>query len=192
MPLLEEAGTILQLVMLPEAAEVHLPWLRTRLADYGADVRARLLAGLLLPSTAYVTGLRARRWFRDELDRVLRALRPARGARDAGRARRRSATTRSSSRRADPVPAGADPLQLAVEPRRAAGRERARAASSTACRSASRSSAAAFERADGASRPPHAFQRATDWHERRSASPSPFDGARQTVVYNSALGSKGV
>ena len=26
-------------------------WLRTRLADYGADVRARLLAGLLLPST---------------------------------------------------------------------------------------------------------------------------------------------
>ena len=66
-PLLEEAGTINQLLMLPEAAEVHLSWLRTRLADYGDDVRARLLAGLLLPATAHVTGLRTRRWFCDEL-----------------------------------------------------------------------------------------------------------------------------
>ncbi len=66
-PLIEESGTINQLLMLPEAAEVHLPWLRTRLADYGDDVRARLLAGLLLPATAHVTGLRARRWFCDEL-----------------------------------------------------------------------------------------------------------------------------
>ena len=37
----------------PGGPSAHLPWLRTRLADYGADVRARLLAGLLLPSTAY-------------------------------------------------------------------------------------------------------------------------------------------
>jgi aspartyl-tRNA(Asn)/glutamyl-tRNA(Gln) amidotransferase subunit A len=69
-PLLEESGTINQLLMLPEAAEVHLPWLRTRLADYGDDVRARLLAGLLMPATAHVTGLRATRWFRDELRQV--------------------------------------------------------------------------------------------------------------------------
>jgi aspartyl-tRNA(Asn)/glutamyl-tRNA(Gln) amidotransferase subunit A len=69
-PLLEEAGTIGQLLMLPEAAEAHLPWLRTRLADYGDDVRARLLAGLLMPATAHVTGLRAARWFRDELRQV--------------------------------------------------------------------------------------------------------------------------
>jgi Asp-tRNA(Asn)/Glu-tRNA(Gln) amidotransferase A subunit family amidase len=69
-PLLEEAGTINQLVMLPEAASVHLPWLRERLADYGPDVRARLLAGLLLPPTAYVTGLRARRWFTDGIRRL--------------------------------------------------------------------------------------------------------------------------
>jgi aspartyl-tRNA(Asn)/glutamyl-tRNA(Gln) amidotransferase subunit A len=66
-PLLEEAGTILQAILLPEASEVHLPWLRTRLADYGPDVRARLLSGLLLPATAYVTGIRARRWFLDAL-----------------------------------------------------------------------------------------------------------------------------
>jgi aspartyl-tRNA(Asn)/glutamyl-tRNA(Gln) amidotransferase subunit A len=70
-PLLDEAGTIVQAIMLPEAATVHLGWLRTRLADYGADVRARLLAGLLLPSTAYVTGLRGRRWFVDALRPVL-------------------------------------------------------------------------------------------------------------------------
>jgi aspartyl-tRNA(Asn)/glutamyl-tRNA(Gln) amidotransferase subunit A len=66
-PLLDESGTINQLLMLPEAAEVHLPWLRTKLGDYGDDVRARLLAGLLLPATAHVTGLRARRWFLGEL-----------------------------------------------------------------------------------------------------------------------------
>jgi aspartyl-tRNA(Asn)/glutamyl-tRNA(Gln) amidotransferase subunit A len=69
-PLLERAGTIQQLIMLPEAAQAHLPWLRTRLAEYGADVRARLLAGLMLPSTSHVTGRRARRWYRDELGRV--------------------------------------------------------------------------------------------------------------------------
>lgn len=69
-PLLEEAGTINQLVMLPEASAAHLPWLRTRLADYGPDVRARLLAGLFLPATAYVAGQRARRWY----DEVLRPL----------------------------------------------------------------------------------------------------------------------
>ena len=61
-PVLDHAGLIQQLMMLPEAAAAHLPWLRTRLADYGADVRARLLAGLLMPATAYPTGLRARRW----------------------------------------------------------------------------------------------------------------------------------
>ena len=66
-PLLDEAGTIGQAILLPEAAESHLPWLRTRLADYGADVRARLLSGLLLPSTSYVTGIRARRWYLDGL-----------------------------------------------------------------------------------------------------------------------------
>ena len=70
-PLLDEAGVIQQLLMLPEATTAHLPWLRTRLADYGEDVRARLLAGLLLPATAYPTGLRARRWYIRELKPVL-------------------------------------------------------------------------------------------------------------------------
>jgi aspartyl-tRNA(Asn)/glutamyl-tRNA(Gln) amidotransferase subunit A len=70
-PLHEELSTITQLILLPEATTLHLRWLRTRLADYGPDVRARLLAGLFLPPTAHVTGLRARRWARDELEREL-------------------------------------------------------------------------------------------------------------------------
>jgi len=67
---LEEAAPILQALMLTEAAQAHLVWLRTHLEDYGADVRARLLAGLLLPSTAHVTGQRARRWYCDRLERL--------------------------------------------------------------------------------------------------------------------------
>jgi aspartyl-tRNA(Asn)/glutamyl-tRNA(Gln) amidotransferase subunit A len=70
-PLHEEIETITQLIMLPEATAAHLGWLRSRLADYGPDVRVRLLAGLFLPPTAHVTGLRARRWARQEFDREL-------------------------------------------------------------------------------------------------------------------------
>jgi len=54
--------------MLPEATSVHLRWLRTRLGDYGPDVRARLLAGLLLPATAYPSGLRLRARYVKRLD----------------------------------------------------------------------------------------------------------------------------
>jgi aspartyl-tRNA(Asn)/glutamyl-tRNA(Gln) amidotransferase subunit A len=71
MPLHVEIATITQLIMLPEATDAHLGWLRTRLDDYGPDVRARLLAGLVLPPTAHVTGLRARSWVRAEYEREL-------------------------------------------------------------------------------------------------------------------------
>jgi aspartyl-tRNA(Asn)/glutamyl-tRNA(Gln) amidotransferase subunit A len=70
-PLHDEIATITQLVLLPEATTRHMKWMRTRLADYGPDVRARLLAGLFLPPTAHVTGLRGRRWARHEYDREL-------------------------------------------------------------------------------------------------------------------------
>jgi aspartyl-tRNA(Asn)/glutamyl-tRNA(Gln) amidotransferase subunit A len=66
-PVLARASVIQQLNMLPEATTAHLPWLRTRIADYGADVRARLLSGLVLPATAYPTGLRARRWLAEQV-----------------------------------------------------------------------------------------------------------------------------
>ena len=49
---------------------MHLEWLRTRLADYGPDVRARLLTGLFVPPTVYVTGQRARRLVYEEWRRV--------------------------------------------------------------------------------------------------------------------------
>ena len=70
-PLHDEIETITQLILLPEATALHLQWLRSRLDDYGPDVRIRLLAGLFLPPTAHVTGLRARRWAREEFDREL-------------------------------------------------------------------------------------------------------------------------
>jgi aspartyl-tRNA(Asn)/glutamyl-tRNA(Gln) amidotransferase subunit A len=54
-------GTIQQCMQFPEAAEAHRDWLRTRLTAYGDDVRARLLVGLFLPPTVYVLGQRARR-----------------------------------------------------------------------------------------------------------------------------------
>ena len=69
-PLLEHAGTIQQAMQFPEATEVHMEWLRTRLADYGADVRARLLVGLYVPPAVYETGRRARAAACDEIRRV--------------------------------------------------------------------------------------------------------------------------
>lgn len=61
LPFLGELGTVQQALQFPEATAAHLDWLRTRLADYGPDVRARLLTGLFLPPTTYVLGQRARR-----------------------------------------------------------------------------------------------------------------------------------
>ena len=72
LPLFEHFGTIQQAMQFPEATEAHLPWLRTRLADYGPDVRARLLVGLFLPPTVYVTGQRARRLVYEHMREVFR------------------------------------------------------------------------------------------------------------------------
>ncbi len=59
--LLDRFGTIQQAMQFIEASSVHRTWLRTRLPEYGDDVRARLLTGLFLPPTTYVLGQRARR-----------------------------------------------------------------------------------------------------------------------------------
>ncbi len=69
-PLLEHAGTIQQAEQFPEATELHLEWLRTRLADYGADVRARLLVGLFVSPDVREAGKRAREAACDEIRRV--------------------------------------------------------------------------------------------------------------------------
>ncbi|HEY7537472.1 MAG TPA: amidase [Gaiellaceae bacterium] len=60
LPDLDQAVLVQQALQFPEATAIHLGWLRTRLADYGADVRGRLLAGLFVPATSYVTALRLR------------------------------------------------------------------------------------------------------------------------------------
>jgi aspartyl-tRNA(Asn)/glutamyl-tRNA(Gln) amidotransferase subunit A len=69
--LLEHFGAIQQSMQFIEAATVHREWLRERLPDYGDDVRARLLTGLMLPATVYVLGQRARRLADTEFRRVL-------------------------------------------------------------------------------------------------------------------------
>jgi aspartyl-tRNA(Asn)/glutamyl-tRNA(Gln) amidotransferase subunit A len=60
LPHLDRAPVVQQALQFPEATSIHLEWLRTRLGDYGGDVRGRLLAGLFVPATAYVTAVRAR------------------------------------------------------------------------------------------------------------------------------------
>jgi aspartyl-tRNA(Asn)/glutamyl-tRNA(Gln) amidotransferase subunit A len=70
-PLVEHAGTIQQAIQFPEATEVHMEWLRTRLADYDADVRARLLVGLFVPPEVREAGKRAREAAVDEIRLVL-------------------------------------------------------------------------------------------------------------------------
>lgn len=69
---LEEARMAQQAIQFPEASSVHLAWLRSRLPDYGPDVRVRALAGLFWPPTAYVTGQRARRVVADGLHQLFR------------------------------------------------------------------------------------------------------------------------
>jgi aspartyl-tRNA(Asn)/glutamyl-tRNA(Gln) amidotransferase subunit A len=74
LPHLERAGLVQQALQFPEATALHLDWLRNRPDDYGADVRGRLLAGLFVPATAYVTALRLRgvigAAFRDAIEPV--------------------------------------------------------------------------------------------------------------------------
>jgi len=50
-----------RLIVLAEAGALHRPWLARQADAYGADVRARLELGQLLPAADYLTGLRLRR-----------------------------------------------------------------------------------------------------------------------------------
>ena len=54
-------------VLWPEAAGLHLPWLRERPQDYAKQSRARLLVGLGVPATLYIEAVRARAKLLDEL-----------------------------------------------------------------------------------------------------------------------------
>jgi aspartyl-tRNA(Asn)/glutamyl-tRNA(Gln) amidotransferase subunit A len=72
--LFSQLGTIQQAMQFVEAAAAHRTLLRTRLSDYAPDVRARLLTGLFVPPTAYVLAQRARRLAYAELSRALEAV----------------------------------------------------------------------------------------------------------------------
>jgi aspartyl-tRNA(Asn)/glutamyl-tRNA(Gln) amidotransferase subunit A len=54
-------------ILWPEAAALHLPWLRDRPADYAAQTRARVLVGLGIPATLYLDAARVRARLLDEL-----------------------------------------------------------------------------------------------------------------------------
>jgi aspartyl-tRNA(Asn)/glutamyl-tRNA(Gln) amidotransferase subunit A len=61
-PWLADAALAQQAVQYPQAAEVHLDWLRACPGEYGRDVRVRLLVGLALAASAQATGERALAW----------------------------------------------------------------------------------------------------------------------------------
>jgi len=60
-----------QTVLAPEAYAYHEAWLKTRAADYGSAVRARILAGAFVTGTEYVNGQRLRTLLRNDIDRLL-------------------------------------------------------------------------------------------------------------------------
>ena len=70
-PILERSLSISGVIMLAEAAAVHIGHLRTRAEDIGADVRLRLEVAALTPATDYVVAQQARRLFNREMAGVM-------------------------------------------------------------------------------------------------------------------------
>ena len=56
-------------ILWPEAASLHLPWLRDRPRDYADQTRARMLVGLGVPATVYADAIRGRARLLDEFMR---------------------------------------------------------------------------------------------------------------------------
>ena len=61
-------------VLAPEAYAYHEEWLKTRAAEYGADVRERLRLGAFVTAAEYLKGQRLRVLLRDEVDAALARL----------------------------------------------------------------------------------------------------------------------
>ena len=72
LPEAERARGAAFLITMAEAAEFHLPRLRTRPADFDPAVRDRLIAGALLPATWVQTAQRFRRWFAGQAEALFR------------------------------------------------------------------------------------------------------------------------
>src|SRR5690606_26169567 len=58
-------------ILSAEAAAHHLPRLKRQAAEYSADVRVQLDAGLMISATDYLLGQRARRYITDEFSAAL-------------------------------------------------------------------------------------------------------------------------
>jgi aspartyl-tRNA(Asn)/glutamyl-tRNA(Gln) amidotransferase subunit A len=71
LPVLEHSLAISSIILLTEAAEIHLENMRNNSAKMGVDVLERLRQGLILSGTDYVSALRARTEFNQEIDLAL-------------------------------------------------------------------------------------------------------------------------
>jgi aspartyl-tRNA(Asn)/glutamyl-tRNA(Gln) amidotransferase subunit A len=65
------AAGVAAAVISVESYAYHEAWLKTRGAEYGPDVRERLLVGAFVSGADYLKGQRVRRLLRDEVDQVL-------------------------------------------------------------------------------------------------------------------------
>ncbi len=155
----------------PRRSSVHLGWLRQRGSPTTGPTFARApSSGLLLPSTAYVTGLRARNWARGAVGARAGGGRPARRA---GRVDGRDPPGRQSR---PTTGCRSCPTTRRRRCSAAPGRRTCPAGSSTASRSAWSLTGRPGDD-DLTLRAAEEFQRATDWHLR-----SPVDGAPGEVL----------
>jgi aspartyl-tRNA(Asn)/glutamyl-tRNA(Gln) amidotransferase subunit A len=72
LPLSKYAASAGRIISLAESAEIHEQFLKTRLADYTAEVRAGLLAGQLVLGKHYLKAQRLRSLIRQEMAAALR------------------------------------------------------------------------------------------------------------------------
>jgi aspartyl-tRNA(Asn)/glutamyl-tRNA(Gln) amidotransferase subunit A len=71
LPRIPLAGAASFAIMRAEATAYHEPYLKARAAEYGADVRGRLMTGQFILATQYLKAQRARQLLRAEVDAAL-------------------------------------------------------------------------------------------------------------------------
>lgn len=71
LPKIQHAGPVSFAIIAPEATAYHEPYLKTRAAEYGADVRARLTAGQYVLAIQYLKAQRARQVIRADVHAAL-------------------------------------------------------------------------------------------------------------------------
>ncbi|HKW95776.1 MAG TPA: amidase [Methylomirabilota bacterium] len=74
LPQMKYAAGAAAAVISAESYAYHEPWLKSRIAEYGSDVRERLLVGAFVSGADYLRGQRVRQLIRDEVDQVLGGL----------------------------------------------------------------------------------------------------------------------